>query len=143
LLGGADALVRSRPPGRLPCPSLGYSHSMAALSDPRAAPSRDAGSRVIELRQVRPDQLEHVLAEEAEVWLRELDWDFQGSAALVRRFLDMQALSGFCLLTGDRPAGYSYYVCESKRDSLAICTSSVRAPPPRTSTDCSALYSIH
>jgi ribosomal protein S18 acetylase RimI-like enzyme len=86
---------------------------MAALTDAHVPAPLGNGPRVVELRQVRPDQLEHVLTEEAGAWARELDWDFTGSAALVKRFLEMQALSGFCLVAGGRPAGYSYYVCES------------------------------
>ena len=84
------------------CRTLAQLHRVTWISRHRApaGPAGSTGAR---------------LAEEAEVWLRELDWDFQGSAALVRRFLDMQALSGFCLLAGDRPAGYSYYVCESNK----------------------------
>ncbi|HTP87211.1 MAG TPA: N-acetyltransferase [Bryobacteraceae bacterium] len=53
--------------------------------------------------------------EEAAAWRSELDWDFEGSAALVRRFLDMQALNGYCLLAGDCPIGYAYIVLESNK----------------------------
>jgi ribosomal protein S18 acetylase RimI-like enzyme len=88
---------------------------MAALSDLRAGVAGRSAPRVIELRFVRATQLSSVLDEEAEAWRQELDWDFEGSAALVRRFLDMQALSGFCLVEGDAPVGYTYVVSESNK----------------------------
>jgi len=88
---------------------------MAALSDLRAGVAGRSSPRVIELRFVRASQLSPVLEEEAEAWRQELDWDFEGSAALVRRFLDMQALSGFCLVEGDAPVGYTYVVSESNK----------------------------
>ena len=46
---------------------------MAALSDA-------AFPRVVDLRQLRADDLEPLLAEEIEEWQQKLDWDFRGSA---------------------------------------------------------------
>jgi ribosomal protein S18 acetylase RimI-like enzyme len=89
---------------------------MAALSDIRAGSSSgNPAPRVLDLRMVRAEHLAPVLAEEADAWRRELDWDFEGSAALVRRFLDLQALSGFCLVDGGGPVGYAYVVLESNK----------------------------
>ena len=56
-----------------------------------------------------------LLEEEAQNWERMLDWDFRPSAGLVRRFVDMQALTGFALLVNGRLVGYSYYVCEERK----------------------------
>ena len=81
---------------------------MAALSDPHV-PS------LMELRQIRGDDLNYLLEEETGVWKRKLDWDFHASAALVRRFVDMQALSGYCLVMNGRTIGYAYYVCEERK----------------------------
>lgn len=81
---------------------------MAALSD-AAAP------RVLELRQVRASTLDALLEEETEAWRAQLDWDFVPSADLVRRFVEMQALSGHCLMLGSRVIGYTYYVCEDRK----------------------------
>lgn len=81
---------------------------MAALSDPHV-PS------LTELRHIRGDDLTYLLDEEAGAWKRKLDWDFHASAALVRRFVDMQALSGYCLLMNGRTIGYAYYVCEERK----------------------------
>jgi ribosomal protein S18 acetylase RimI-like enzyme len=81
---------------------------MAALSDSPLV-------RVIDLRHLRAGDLDALLEEETEVWRDTLDWDFRGSAGLVRRFLDMQALNGYSLLLNGHPVGYSYYVSEERK----------------------------
>lgn len=81
---------------------------MAALSESPAV-------RIVDLRELRADDLSPILDEEIESWRRELDWDFRPSADLVRRFVQMQALNGHCLLAGGRPVGYVYYVCEERK----------------------------
>ncbi|MBV9770231.1 MAG: GNAT family N-acetyltransferase [Bryobacterales bacterium] len=81
---------------------------MAALSDSPVA-------RVVELRHLRGGDLDLLLEEETEAWRETLDWDFRGSAALVRRFLDIQSLSGYSLVINGYPAGYCYYVAEDRK----------------------------
>src|ERR1700733_4801075 len=81
---------------------------MAALSDTPVA-------RVVELRHLRAGDLDMLLEEETEVWRETLDWDFRGSAGLVRRFLEMQALNGYALLINGYPVGYCYYVAEERK----------------------------
>lgn len=76
-----------------------------------AAPDR-YDSPVVDLRTVSAESLAPVLDEEIAAWRSELDWDLRASAELVRRFVHMQALSGFALRRGREIAGYSYYVCE-------------------------------
>src|SRR5262249_51806025 len=56
--------------------------------------------------------IEPLLAEEIQSWRRDLDWDFEKSADLVRRFVDLRALSGYALMDGDVTAGYLYDVLE-------------------------------
>lgn len=70
---------------------------------------------VVELRHLQAGDLKPLLDEEIAAWKESLDWDFQASAALIRRFLDMQGLSGFALVAGDRPIGYSYFVTEERK----------------------------
>lgn len=70
---------------------------------------------LVDLRQVRIDEIEPLLVEEARVWERRLDWDFNPSADLVRRFVRMQSLGGYALMAGRRAMGYSYYVCEERK----------------------------
>jgi len=81
---------------------------MAAVSDSPLA-------RIVDLRQLRSGDLDPLLAEETEAWHESLDWDFSASAALVRRFLDMQALNGHALLINGYPVGYCYYVSEERK----------------------------
>ena len=82
---------------------------MAALSDQRQTP-------LIDLRERQPAYLASLLAEEASEWSH-LDWDFEPSADLVRRFMGMKALCGFALPAGgaaysNTAAGYAYYVSD-------------------------------
>jgi ribosomal protein S18 acetylase RimI-like enzyme len=44
-----------------------------------------------------------------------LEWDFEKSADLVRRFVDMSALSGSALVEDGEIAGYMYYVLEEEK----------------------------
>ena len=81
---------------------------MAALSDA-------AFPRVVDLRQLRPDDLEPLLAEEIDEWEFKLDWDFRGSSELVERFVAMHALTGYALVAANRVVGYTYYVCEERK----------------------------
>ena len=81
---------------------------MAALSDSPLA-------RVVELRHLRGGDLDLLLDEETQAWRDTLDWDFRGSAGLVRRFLEIQALNGYALLINGYPAGYCYYVAEERK----------------------------
>ena len=70
---------------------------------------------VVDLRKVSAADLTPLLDEETGVWRAALDWDFEPSANLVRRFVDMQALNGFALLEGQRVIGYCYYIREEKK----------------------------
>jgi len=81
---------------------------MAALSDSPLA-------RVVELRHLRGGDLDVLLEEETQAWRETLDWDFRGSANLVRRFLEIQALNGYALLLNGYPVGYCYYVAEDRK----------------------------
>src|SRR5665213_314055 len=71
--------------------------------------------RVVELRRISAEDLEPVLTEELAVWRRELAWDLTSSAELVRRYIRMQALSGYALVEGSRVTGYSYFVREDHK----------------------------
>ena len=76
---------------------------MAALSEQRRTP-------LIDLRELQPAYLGSLLAQETSEW-RDLDWDFEPSADLVRRFMGMKALCGYALPTAgysNDAAGYSY-----------------------------------
>src|SRR5258708_23449941 len=79
---------------------------------------------IVDLRNVTAADMAPLLDEEAVVWRAALDWDFEPSAELVRRFVGMQALNGFALLEGERTIGYTYYIREEKKGligDLYVC----------------------
>jgi len=82
--------------------------AMAAVPEARVP-------ELVDLWQTRVDTLEPMLEEEIGVWREKLEWDFRASADLVRRFVDIHALSGFALLDGDQAVGYVYYICEEHK----------------------------
>jgi ribosomal protein S18 acetylase RimI-like enzyme len=81
---------------------------MAALPETRMP-------EVVDLHDIRVQDLEPVLEEEQFTWRSKLYWDFTPSADLVRRFVRMQALSGFALISGGECIGYSYFVSEDRK----------------------------
>jgi ribosomal protein S18 acetylase RimI-like enzyme len=66
----------------------------------------------VDLRRLAARDLEPLLIEETEAWHSELEWDFDKSADLVRRFVDMRALNGSALIENGMVVGYLYYVLE-------------------------------
>ena len=85
---------------------------MAARLDPAAtAPSPS----LVDLRQLRSEDLNVLLDEEVATWRQLIDWDFGKSADLVRRFVDMRALNGFALVDDGEAVGYAYYVLEEHK----------------------------
>ena len=84
---------------------------MAARLDPASG----VHSRLVDLRELRADDLAPLLDEEISAWRAMLHWDFGKSADLVRRFVDMRALNGFALMAGRETAGYAYYVLEDHK----------------------------
>lgn len=95
---------------------------------------------LVDLWQVRVDELEAMLAEEIRTWRHELDWDFRASADLVRRFVEVHALNGFALLVGDQAVGYGYFVCEEHKGligDLYLCEA-YRAPE----NECRLLHAL-
>lgn len=70
---------------------------------------------IVDLSRLRVDDLQPVLEDECVAWRSVLSWDFSASADLVRRFVRIQALSGYALMLNNRAIGYSYYVCEDRK----------------------------
>lgn len=76
----------------------------------------NAGQReIVDLRRVSARDLEPLLADEVEEWRRELAWDFEPSAALVRRYAGAGSLGGAALVINGQVAGYGYAVLEEPR----------------------------
>ena len=70
---------------------------------------------IADLTGIRSADLEALLEEETRVWRQQLDWDFQPSAGLVRRYVDMRALSGYALRVDEKLVGYSYSVTDEHK----------------------------
>jgi ribosomal protein S18 acetylase RimI-like enzyme len=77
------------------------------------APARQP--ELVDLRRISARDLEALLEEECAAWRNDLEWDFEKSADLVRRFVDMNALNGSALLVDDEVAGYMYFVLEEDK----------------------------
>src|SRR5471032_528192 len=77
------------------------------------APSRPPV--VVDLRRLSARDLEPLLEEETAAWRDELEWDFEKSADLVRRFVDLLAFNGSALIEDNAVAGYMYYVLEENK----------------------------
>jgi len=84
---------------------------MAARLNP--APSRP--HEIVELRRLNARDLEPLLQEETAAWWDTLEWDFEKSADLVRRFIDLRALNGYALVEDGEISGYVYYVLEDTK----------------------------
>ncbi len=70
---------------------------------------------VLDLRHFQARDLVPLLEEESRIWLSRLRWDFQSSSEIVRRYVDLRALSGYALLDQRLLVGYSYYVQEDHK----------------------------
>jgi ribosomal protein S18 acetylase RimI-like enzyme len=70
---------------------------------------------VLDLRHFQSPDFDALLGEEAQIWADKLHWDFRPSCDIVRRYLDLHALSGYALIEGRQPVGYSYYVHEDHK----------------------------
>src|SRR3974390_1943965 len=81
----------------------------------RLHPAPPAQPEIVDLRRLSITDLEPLLREESAAWREELDWGFEKSAGLVRRFVDLRALNGSALLEGNQVTGYVYYVLEENK----------------------------
>ena len=86
---------------------------MAARLHPALYPGELA-----DLRRLSPRDLEPLLAEETKTWRDELEWEFEKSADLVRRFVELRALNGSALIEHGTVTGYVYYVLEENKALL-------------------------
>jgi ribosomal protein S18 acetylase RimI-like enzyme len=85
---------------------------MAARTEPASSAQP---AQVLDLRRVDVRYMEPLLREEMAAWKRTLDWDFEKSASLVRRFVDIHALDGCALIENGEVAGYGYFVLEEHK----------------------------
>lgn len=83
-----------------------------------AAQPHPSALEIVDLPKVAPGGLDELLAEETQVWLHRLNWDFNGSAELVRRFANTHSLNGKALLFRGNVVGYSYFIAEEGKGLL-------------------------
>src|SRR3954451_13837185 len=81
----------------------------------RLHPAPERHREIVDLRRLSAKDLEPLLKEECQAWRNELSWDFEKSADLVRRFVDMRALNGCALVEDDQLTGYMYWVLEEDK----------------------------
>src|ERR1035441_7226633 len=90
----------------------------------RLHPAPERHQEIVDLRRLAARDLDSLLEEECQAWRDELEWGFEKSADLVRRFVDMNALAGSALLEDGRVAGYMYFVLEEDKGligDLYVC----------------------
>jgi ribosomal protein S18 acetylase RimI-like enzyme len=81
----------------------------------RLHPALDRQPEIVDLRRLSARDLAPLLEEETDGWRLGLQWDFSKSANLVRRFVDLRALSGAALVEQGKIIGYIYYVLEEAK----------------------------
>src|ERR1700730_9551590 len=81
----------------------------------RLHPTPSSTEEIVDLRRLSARELEPLLEEETTTWRDELEWDFEKSADLVRRFVELRALNGSALLERGEVTGYVYYVLEENK----------------------------
>lgn len=81
----------------------------------RLYPALSRPPEIVDLRRLSARDLEPLLQEETAAWRNELEWEFEKSADLVRRFVDLRALNGSALVEDGQVVGYLYYVLEDNK----------------------------
>jgi ribosomal protein S18 acetylase RimI-like enzyme len=71
--------------------------------------------QIVDLRQLSSWQLEPLLAEEAQQWQADLQWDYRASTELIKKFIDARSLTGSAVMENGRPVGYAFYVLEEHK----------------------------
>jgi ribosomal protein S18 acetylase RimI-like enzyme len=70
---------------------------------------------ILDLRLLRPSDLEPLLEEEKLVWMESLRWDYSATASMVTRYLRSRALTGYAAVEDGRAVAYSFYICEGHK----------------------------
>jgi ribosomal protein S18 acetylase RimI-like enzyme len=86
---------------------------MAACANSANQPAGNA--EIVDLRRIAASDLEPLLNDEVQEWSRELDWDLEPSAELVRRYVSTGSLGGVALMASGEVVGYGYAVLDEPR----------------------------
>lgn len=74
--------------------------------------------RLVDLRELRSDDIEPLLAGQAHRWLNKFHWDFTSTQNVIRRFLDGRNLHGYALAEAGRLEGYCYFIQDGDKALL-------------------------
>lgn len=77
--------------------------------------TRSLSVEIIDLRHFASADLRPLLEKESQQWLRELSWDYHGSAEMILRYVDAKILPGYAAVSGGRVCGYSFFVYEGNK----------------------------
>lgn len=69
----------------------------------------------VPLECLREGLIDPLLEEEVAQYEECFQWDFRGSAALVKKLVNEHSLAGMALLSGGEVAGYGYYIIEDHK----------------------------
>ena len=70
---------------------------------------------IIDLRHFASTDLRSLLEEESREWVRQLDWDYKGSAEMILRYVDAKILPGYAAVDHGHVRGYSFFVYEGSK----------------------------
>jgi ribosomal protein S18 acetylase RimI-like enzyme len=73
---------------------------------------------LVDLRELRGNDIEPLLDGQARRWRERLCWDFSPTQVVIRRFLDGRNLYGYALATGGRLDGYCYFIQDGDKALL-------------------------
>jgi ribosomal protein S18 acetylase RimI-like enzyme len=70
---------------------------------------------ILDLRHFSSGDLRPLLESEAQVWSRQLSWDYTSSIEMILRYVDARILPGYAAVDRDRIFGYSFFVYEGTK----------------------------
>ncbi|HEV8524970.1 MAG TPA: N-acetyltransferase [Terriglobales bacterium] len=77
--------------------------------------TRSLSVEIVDLRHFASADLRPLLEKESQQWLRELSWDYRGSAEMILRYVDAKILPGYAAVSRGRVCGYSFFVYEGNK----------------------------
>ena len=88
---------------------------------------------ILDLRHFSAVDLRPLLDDETQLWLRQLSWDYSGSAEMILRYIDAKILPGYAAIERGRIFGYSFFVYEGSKGVIGdlYVTNGNRLPDSR------------
>jgi ribosomal protein S18 acetylase RimI-like enzyme len=87
---------------------------MAASPGPQGS-SGVSRLEIVDLRHFASSDLRPLLEQEARDWVRQLDWDYHGSAEMILRYVDAKILPGYAAVDRGHIHGYAFFVYEGSK----------------------------